>query len=670
MRRTRRSSTRNRGVDPDRIAFSEVSEALVAVLQLESVAFAFGGRELFRGLDLAVQPGERVGLVGPNGVGKTTLLRLAAREIEPDEGRVTLGRATRVSLLRQDQLTDHDGTVRDALLEPFERLLVLRRRIAALERGLGAEPGDAAGLTDEYARLRAEYEAGLGDGVERRVSALASDLDLGVAALDRPVRTLSGGERRRLALAQTLAAEPDLLLLDEPTNHLDVDTLERLEQLVAAFAGTVLVVSHDRVFLDRVCPVTVELSPQGAARYAGPYRFYVAERERRLESERRAYEKEVAERERQEELIRRTVASGGFYSRQAKARIRRLERQDPLEAPQDVWVTAGATVVRPPPTPRSSRVLLEARGVGATRGGRRLFGGVDLTLTRGERVGIVGPNGSGKTTLLRALMGEPDEGEVGFGHGAVAGICGQDLEELHPDRTPVDEIRSVRGDLPTESIRAHLGMLRIRGIDQERRNETFSGGERARVALAKLLAVPRNLLALDEPTNNLDIPAREVLEDALVRFEGAVLVVSHDRYFLERVATRLLHIEDGTVEPFDGTYDELRARVRGRRAIEGKPATPADPAKEQRRTAHRERREQMRLCERLRRKQASLEQEVAALEERVSSLDLDLAAGGKDWEALAGLQGERDQARARLDALLAEWAETSEQLERVEAGEP
>jgi ATP-binding cassette subfamily F protein 3 len=644
----------------------------MCALQLDSVAFSYGGAQVLSGVTLAVHAGERVALVGPNGVGKTTVLRIAAGELEPESGRVSLGRGLRLAFLRQDQLAADQGTVLDALLEPFRALLERRREITLLEREMAGGSGSAA---ERYGQLRAEYESAGGDELERRVEKLAADLELGPGDLHRSVRTLSGGERRRLALAQTIAVSPDVLLLDEPTNHLDLDMLERLEAMVASFQGAVLIVSHDRAFLDATCPITVELTPTESNRYPGPYRWYVEERERRFESARRSYERERHEREKQEELIRRTAASGGIYSRQAKARQKRLDRLEPIEAPSNVWSLLGSTHVRPPPAPRSSRVVLRAERLGSRRGGRQLFAGVELELLRGERLGIVGPNGAGKSTLLQALMGQAEEGSVSLGTGVIPGICGQDLEELHPESTPIAEIRSIRPDLSTEAIRSHLGLLRIRGEDQERRNATFSGGERARVALAKLLAVPRNLLALDEPTNNLDIPAREVLEEALAAFEGAVVVVSHDRYFLSRVATRLLYIDGGRVELFWGSYEELRAHLRDQRAARAGAAPAevlANPDKERRKALHQERRERQRLRERLQRRQRKLEEEISATEVKVGELEGQLGAQADRWQELQKTQAELDRARSTLDALVAEWTSVSEELELAGAddGEP
>ena len=633
------------------------------LLQLDSVSFSYGGHELFTDVNLTIEPGERLGVVGPNGVGKTTLLRLATGELEPEQGRVSRARSVRVGVLKQDQHARIGGTVFETLLRPFSGLLEARRELGLLERAMSrSEEVDP----DKYGQLRVLYEAAGGDVVERRVEKLAADLELGASDLHRRVETLSGGERRRLALAQVLAEEPDLLLLDEPTNHLDLDTMERLEGIIGRFEGSVLVISHDRAFLDSVCPITIELSPFGTTRYAGPYRWYVEERKVRLRTAFKSYEKEKAEREKQEELIRRTAASGGFYSRAAKARQRRLDRLDPLEAPRDVWSSLGSTTVRPPPAPKCSRLVLQARGVGARRGGRRLFGDLDLQLLRGERLAIVGPNGSGKSTLLRTLTGDAEEGEVIVGNGVVVGVCDQELEEIHGENTPIAEIRSVRGDLSTEALRSHLGLLRIRGEDQERKNMTLSGGERARVALAKLLALPRNLLALDEPTNNLDIPAREVLEEALVQFEGALIVVSHDRYFLERVATRYLNIDAGEALPFFGTYRELRQHLHRRdhenNRVEGRPP---DADKERRKAAHQARKERRRLVERLERQQQTLEEQTAATEVEIEELDSEQGRCADDWQQLQEVQRRLADAHSRLDSLIETWEAVSEQLEEA-----
>jgi ATP-binding cassette subfamily F protein 3 len=354
-----------------------------------------------------------------------------------------------------------------------------------------------------------------------------------------------------------LALEPDLLLLDEPTNHLDLETISWLEQHLAGLESAMLIVSHDRAFLDAVCTSTMELGQRSFRVYPLPYSEYAVAREEDLARERELAERQEAFVSKTEDFIRRNIA--GQKTKQAQSRRKMLDKLEAVDRPEDVWAVAEKVRFRFAPAPRTGDIVLDARGLEATRGGRALFSGVDLLLRRGDRLGVVGPNGAGKTTLLRLLAGKgapEDGGEVRRGTNLCEGYFDQHLGSLDPGKTAVEEIRSVRPDMNVDVARQYLSRFRFYGDDALRRVQGFSGGERSRLALGKLLLEPRNLLFLDEPTNHLDIPAAEILEEALAGFEGTAVLVSHDRRFLQRVTTRIASVREGHVDVYPGGFKD------------------------------------------------------------------------------------------------------------------
>ncbi|MBI2894387.1 MAG: ABC-F family ATP-binding cassette domain-containing protein, partial [Deltaproteobacteria bacterium] len=528
----------------------------MSLLQLDSVSFSFAGRDpLFESVTFSVAAGERLALVAPNGVGKSTLPKIVAGDLEPTEGRLIRRRELRLGYLRQSHEPRLAGDVMSALLEPFREALSIRDE---LRRAL--EAGDLERIEETQAR----YEAASGYDIERRAGRLATELGLTDADLGRPVSSLSGGERGRLALATVLTSEPELLLLDEPTNHLDLDATLRLETLLLGSPAGVIVVSHDRAFLEATCPRIAELGEGGARLFVGPYSRYEIEREKLREKETAAFERQKDEIARTEDFIRRNIA--GQKTKQAQSRRKALAKVERLARPEDEWRDAGRIGLGFAPAPRTGDIVLDAQGLGAARGGRRLYEGLDLLVRRGERLAIVGPNGAGKTTLLRALAGrdEPDEGTLRHGTNVVLAVMDQHLEALDPGRSMIEEIQTVRGDMSTDRVREYLARFRFFGEEPFRVIEGLSGGEHARLALAKMLLVPRNLLFLDEPTNHLDIPACEVLERALARFEGTIVLVSHDRALIDHVATRILWLGERGVIAMAGNWSTLKGHLDGR----------------------------------------------------------------------------------------------------------
>jgi len=636
----------------------------VALLDVANLAFGFASAPLVRDVTFRLEVGDRVALVAPNGSGKTTLLRLIAGELTPDSGVVVRAKGTRLGFYRQSEEIGSAQTVRETLRQGFAPLVSLEAEVRA------AEEAAASGAPEAIARLTEATERYLhagADQLDRRLETIATRLGFAAADLERPTRSLSGGERGRLALGAVLAGEPELLLLDEPTNHLDLDTIRWLEGFLATWRGAVLVVSHDRAFLDAVCPVTLELGRRALRRYEAPFSEYQILRREELERERRAAAEQAGEIARTEDFIRRNLA--GQKTKQAQARRTRLQKLERVERPDDVWGRAERVRFRFAEAPRSGDVVLTAEDLSAERGGRVLFAGFTLRVRRGDRIGIIGPNGCGKSTLLSLLSGRGapgDGGRVCRGTNLVEGYFDQHLGSLDPSRTAVEQIRAVRADLNVDAAREYLARFRLTGDDPLRSVASLSGGERTRVALAKLLLEPKNLLFLDEPTNHLDIPAAEILEEALVQFPGTVLFVSHDRRFLEHVSTRTIAFGPEGLDTYEGGFGDFLAMLeRRQRLVRDDRPDVAASVRAEGAERHRERRAAARELERKQRRLAQLEEDIATREGELGALRAELAqAPGDRWEALHELAERERSLDATLDRLLGEWAALSEELGR------
>jgi ATP-binding cassette subfamily F protein 3 len=507
--------------------------------------------------------------------------------------------------------------------------------------------------------------------------------------LDRDVTTLSGGERGRLSLGVVLAGEPEILMLDEPTNHLDLETIRWLEQHLCAWRGAVLVVSHDRAFLDAVCPITMELGRSAFRVYPLPYSRYHEERAEDLERERRQAEEQAAFIEKTEDFIRRNMA--GQKTKQAQSRQKMLDKMERVARPEDVWARAERIRFRFAEAPRSGDIVLEAKGLGAQRGSKQLFENIELLVRRGDRIGIVGPNGSGKTTLMKLLAergAAEDVGHVRRGTNLREGYFDQQLGQLDKTRTGVEEIRSVRGDLNVDGARQYLARFRFYGDDPLRKVGSLSGGESTRLALAKLLLEPRNLLFLDEPTNHLDIPAAEILEEALVGFEGTVILVSHDRRFLENVTTRTLSFTPHGVDLYEGGFkDYVEALERQRAAKEraperreperksaqpSKPAPKAAPEAQPAKSAQErgDRKAAARDLEKKKKRVVELEKQIAGFEATLESFRAELKSSeGGNWERLHELAVKDREYSELLERAMKEWVTLSDELSQLSGPE-
>jgi ATP-binding cassette subfamily F protein 3 len=634
----------------------------MSLAQFADASFAYPGTDILAGASLLIRPGDRLALLAPNGAGKSTMLRLLAGDLQPDAGDVrVLGRAS-VAYLRQSQELSGAGTVLDAILEPFADVQRLHEQLVDIEAQLGG--GDPAELA-RYGALQERYQHAGGYELEARVKRLTMDVGFTEADLARPVDTLSGGERGRLELAKVLVQKPDLLLLDEPTNHLDLAAIERLEAFLSEYDGAFVLVSHDRAFIRAVCREIVELESGKLVKYPFAYDKYVVERDARLERARAAYERQKEHVEKTEDFIRRNLA--GQKTKQAQSRRKMLEKLDRLERPEDEWQHAGKIGLAfqtgddlgGKETIRAPRLTVGYPGV------EPILRDVTVNIYRGDKVGIVGPNGSGKSTLLKTLLGElaPIAGKIETATGVRIGYFDQKLGTLNEANSLVDEIRSVRADLSPEAVRSYLAKFRFFGDDPFKVVRGLSGGERSRLAMAKIMLFPRNVLVLDEPTNHLDIPARETLEDALDSYAGTLIVVSHDRYFLDRVCTRLLVISGTTLEAHTGNYSDWRQRTRETQRARPAPAPAAAPqpvaptASAAARAADKERdRERGRLARRV----ETLEADVSKLEAELAAVRHELAADhGGDWQKLHTLADRERELDALLAKRLAEWEAAS-----------
>ncbi|MDC0747219.1 ABC-F family ATP-binding cassette domain-containing protein [Polyangium mundeleinium] len=667
----------------------------MTVLQVSGLGFGYGANELFQGVTFSLAPGERAALVAPNGAGKSTLMRLIARELSPDAGSVVIKRGTRVAYVRQSHELPKVGTVLEAFLSGFDELLSLRKELD--EASHAAASGTKQAL-DRLANATDKYHLAGGDALERRVEMLAAHLGFSHEDMGRALGSLSGGERGRLHLGVALANTPDLILLDEPTNHLDIETIAWLERHLAGLPSAMLVVSHDRAFLDALCPITMELGRRSFRVYPLAYSRYAEAREEDLARERELAERQEAFVAKTEEFIRRNIA--GQKTKQAQSRRKMLDKLETVDRPEDVWARAEKVAFRFVQAPRSGDIVLDGRALAAERGGRQLFSGFDLLVRRGERIGILGPNGCGKSTLLKILAGrgaEEDQGEVKRGTNLCEGYFDQHLGSLDPNKTAVEEIRSVRGDMNVDAARQYLARFRFYGDDTLRKVEGFSGGERSRLALAKLLLEPRNLLFLDEPTNHLDIPAAEILEEALASFEGSVVLVSHDRRFLDAVTTRICAFHGGKIELFPGGYRDFQASLsrpsitpeeedgadederaqddgRAKRAVKRSASTvvaqakgPESPLDKKR--AFEAEKAASRALERKRKRVKELEEEIAMGETELGRMREVLKQDpGGDWEKLAKMVSEEQALARRVDTAMTEWMTLGEELAAEDVG--
>jgi len=540
------------------------------IATLTNIEKTFGQRVLFDKLNLNVYRGERIGLIGDNGAGKTSLFKVLVGELVLDAGSASTNRAIKVGYLRQDPQFDDANTVIDEAELAFAELHDLSHRLRELEHEMAHLAGDELEkVLAKYTATQHSFDLAGGYAWRHRLEATLHGVGLEKEIWEQGVGTLSGGQKSRLALAKLLIAAPDLLLLDEPTNHLDLAAIEWLERYLNDFSGAVVLISHDRFLLDRVCNRIVWLTAGRLKGYKGNYSAFVQQRELEELSQARAFEQQQAEVEKQKEFIRRFQA--GQRSREAHGRATRLERFLKSDAVVSAVAQQSKINLKLSTDQRAGDQVLGVRELSKTYDDRVLWKDVAFQIKRGERVGVIGPNGAGKTTLLEVLLGrrDADSGDIRWGANLNIGYYDQKLgvEEFDPENTVMDEVQGDR-QVTGQELRNVLATMLFRGDDVGKKIGMLSGGERARVRLAQLLLDKPNVLLLDEPTNHLDIASREALENSLAGFEGTIFCVSHDRYFLDKVARSLLVLQPPGVLSFDGNYSKWTQKVAADKSAE------------------------------------------------------------------------------------------------------
>jgi ATP-binding cassette subfamily F protein 3 len=617
------------------------------LLRVDRLAVVYGATEVLRDLSFQVEARQRLGIVGANGSGKSSLLKSISGELTPTAGSLTLAPRARTAYLAQEiEASPHESVYEDALHSRAD-IMGLRSRLTELEAGMANASGaELTALVENYGDIQHEYERLDGYAYDNRVAEVLHGVGLTEADQALPPSALSGGQRRRLALARLLLQDADLLLLDEPTNHLDLEAIEWLEEFLRLSRAGMLIVSHDRRFLEHTADDILELQGGSGEWYPGNYRQYLRLRRERRAVRQKEYDAQQDYIARTEEFIRRYRA--GQRAREARGRQTKLDRLDRVAPPTDdqqirirlqasstsdlIFQSDGLTLSYPSPAGSAWRLTMPA-----------------FTINAGERVAIVGPNGSGKTSLLKALLGElrPLKGRVKTGPRVTMRYYDQHLADLDPNKTVLTELQDAFG-LPEETLRTFLGRLLFRGEDAFKVIRSLSGGEKSRVALAKLMLDDAGLLLLDEPTNHLDIPAQEMLEEALQDFEGTIVFVSHDRYFIDAIATRLWVVDQGTVTTHLGNYTDLeRSRQRAGRLVVAEP----EPA------PRRDRRKEAGAAAGTVAPAAGVEQQIGELEAEIRRLEEQLADHQTydDPARVTQLAQAHENASRRLRALYQEW---------------
>ena len=633
------------------------------LMTVQGVSKSFGMKSVLKDISLTLQQGARMGLIGVNGSGKSTLFRLIAGQMEPDEGSISLMRGTRVGMLTQEADIQSDLTVREELSRVFEPVREMERRLRALEEEMAQKHADEAELdrlSREYARLTDRFEDAGGYEWPSRIQGVLAGLGFARGREDQPASVLSGGEKTRLCLARLLLTQPDLLMLDEPTNHLDLSSIQWLEDTLKKYRGTVLIISHDRYFMNSVCDCMAEISMRRLVQYEGNYDQFTVKRQADIERQIREYKLQQAEIARQQAIIQRYRMYNREKSiRAAESREKRLEKMEKLERPVDEQHVRFSFEARR----RSGDDVLKVHGLAKGFEGRRLFENFDLHLRAGDRVAIIGPNGVGKSTLLNIIARKlkADAGEVEFGANVDLGYYEQHQTGLDPEKDVLNELWDAFPRLDLDRVRSVLALFLFTGDDVYKKISMLSGGEKGRVSLCKLMLKRDNLLLLDEPTNHLDMDSREVLEGALEDFDGTILTVSHDRYFINRVADRIIEMRPDGVKEYLGNYDDYLEKKRREEAgledaaASGMTKTQLDKQR---------RRERL-----LREGKKALEKQLEAAEARIAAAEKeiqDLEARMADPELYQRPDEARETARrhaelqAGMDALYEEWEALSE----------
>jgi ATP-binding cassette, subfamily F, member 3 len=647
-----------------------MSEVDRMLLQAKNIEKTFGGNIIFQNVDLKINEGEHIGLIGPNGAGKSTLLKILIRELLPDEGEIHLSKKARVGYLAQNSGLQSEKTVWDELLLPFQELIGMEKQLRLLETEMGKEevytrPDIYEKTLKKYSSLQSAFEEKGGYAYEAKIRRALTGLGLGgIDWKATPVQSLSGGQKTRVALAKLLLEEPDLLILDEPTNYLDMDATSWLEQMLANYPGALLLVSHDRYFLDRLVTIIYELENHQVTRYVGNYSSYVKQKEARWEQQQKRYEKQQAEIKRMEEFIERNIARASTTKR-AQSRRKALEKMERIESPSP---RPRKAAIRFEPAVQSGKEILEVKNL--TIGYEKpLIQNLDFRIERGEHIALIGPNGLGKSTLLKTIAGKlpPLGGTWKWGTQVEMDYYDQEQQELNPDLSVIDELWNDHPRLDQTTIRSALGQFLFYGDHVFKKVSSLSGGEKARLSLCKRMLNQANFLLMDEPTNHLDMPSKERLEQALEEFPGTLLFISHDRYFIRRLATRIWELTPDGIRDYRGNY-EWYLEKKALEQFEDKTApsvqsTSSPPSRTEADAYRKREKEKQRKQKQRRQKLERLEQEIEQLESKIEEIHAKLCDPEvyNDPASSAPLQQELAKLEEQLEETTNEWADLADE---------
>ena len=629
-------------------------------IQVDNLVKSFEvGHNVLDGLTFQIDQGERVGLLGRNGAGKTTLFKILTGELDYDEGQVTVGQGRRVGLISQIPVYPAGYTVEDVLRSAFARLHALAEEMESLTARMAAGESDER-ILKRYGALSEKFEVFGGYDTDVAVNKIARGLSISDEMRRQLFDSLSGGEKTRVNLGRLILEDTDILLLDEPTNHLDLHATEWLEEYVRSFRGTVVTISHDRYFLDRIVTRVIEIQDGKAEFYSGNYSFYAVEKERRFQERMKQYEKEQAKIQQLEKAAEqlRVWAFQGMDKtyRRAISMEKRIERMRTTSKP----TKARKMDARFTSAEFHGDEVLGLRSLSKSYGDKHLFDGISLKVEGGERIALIGDNGTGKSTLIKMIVGElyPDDGRIRLGPQVRMAYLPQIIHFDHPDWNLVENMMAAKKGLSAQSARNRLAAYDFRGEDVLKPVSVLSGGEQSRLRLCMLMDDEINFLILDEPTNHLDIDSREWIEEAVEAYDGTLLFVSHDRYFINRFATRIWELSDQTITDYPmgfAQYRQMKAQEEAEKQEAPKPVKEKHVTERPARgnKAQQAARRQLTICER----------EIAKAEEAIAGLDAQMEAAACDYEKLNELVKEKEAAQAELDALYERWEQLSEEAE-------
>ena len=633
------------------------------ILQANKIERSFAGEVLFDNISLQVDERDRIALVGKNGAGKSTLLKILVGEEEPTSGEINKKRDLSLSYLAQDSRFESSNTIYDEMLHVFDDLRKTEKSLRQMELEMGEKTGaDLEKLMQDYDRLSEEFRQAGGFTYEADIRAILNGFKFDESMWQMKIEELSGGQNTRLALAKMLLEKPNLLVLDEPTNHLDIETIAWLENYLVNYSGALLIVSHDRYFLDKVATITLDLTKHSLDRYVGNYSSFVEQKEQKLLTEAKNYEKQQKEIAALEDFVNRNLVRASTTKR-AQSRRKQLEKMERLDKPEAGTKSAHMTFHS---DKTSGNVVLTVEEAAVGYDDQVLSEPINLDIRKMNAVAIVGPNGIGKSTLIKSIVGQIPfiKGEARFGANVEMGYYDQTQSKLTPHNSVLDELWNDFKLTPEVEIRNRLGAFLFSGDDVKKTVGMLSGGERARLLLAKLSMENNNFLILDEPTNHLDIDSKEVLENALIDFDGTLLFVSHDRYFINRVATQVLELSEEGSTLYLGDYDyylEKKAELEALAAAQAE-AEPASSTEAVTGNDYHLQKQNQKELRKITRRIEQLEAEMEELDQKIQAIT-ETMHSTNDAEDLVQLQSELDQLTIQQEAVMEEWAELSEQVE-------